>query len=77
MYNRNVSSAPGGYGAVSLTGVLMQIAKGMDIWIFIVGHVTKEGVPWQVGVYWKKRFPPSSYFEGYIVMKVSRSSAVA
>ena len=26
------------------TGVLMQIAKGMGITIFIVGHVTKEGV---------------------------------
>ena len=45
MYNENVSSAPGSVSQVrESTGVLMQIAKGMDISIFIVGHVTKEGV---------------------------------
>lgn len=45
MYNENVSSAPGSVSQVrETTGVLMQIAKGMNIAIFIVGHVTKEGV---------------------------------
>lgn len=45
MYNENVSSAPGSVSQVrESTGILMQIAKGMGISIFIVGHVTKEGV---------------------------------
>ena len=45
MYNENVGSAPGSVSQVrEATPVLMQIAKGMDISIFIVGHVTKEGV---------------------------------
>lgn len=45
MYNENVSSAPGSVSQVrETTGVLMQIAKGLNISIFIVGHVTKEGV---------------------------------
>ena len=45
MYNETVSSAPGSVSQVrESTGTLMQIAKGMDIAIFIVGHVTKEGV---------------------------------
>lgn len=45
MYNENVSSAPGSVSQVrESTGTLMQIAKGMGISIFIVGHVTKEGV---------------------------------
>lgn len=45
MYNENVTSAPGSVSQVrESTGVLMQIAKGMNISIFIVGHVTKEGV---------------------------------
>ncbi len=45
MYREEVSSAPGSVSQVrESTGVLMQIAKGMDITIFIVGHVTKEGV---------------------------------
>lgn len=45
MYNENVSSAPGSVTQVrETTGVLMQIAKGMGVTIFIVGHVTKEGV---------------------------------
>lgn len=52
MYNENVSSAPGSVSQVrESTGVLMQIAKGMDISIFIVGHVTKEGVGY-IHVYW-------------------------
>ncbi|MDD2959217.1 MAG: DNA repair protein RadA [Lachnospiraceae bacterium] len=45
MYNETVTSAPGSVSQVrESTGVLMQIAKGMGISIFIVGHVTKEGV---------------------------------
>ena len=45
MYNEEVSSAPGSVSQVrESTGVFMQIAKGMGISIFIVGHVTKEGV---------------------------------
>ena len=45
MFNEEVSSAPGSVSQVrESTGVLMQIAKGMGISIFIVGHVTKEGV---------------------------------
>lgn len=45
MYNESVTSAPGSVSQVrEATGVFMQIAKGMGISIFIVGHVTKEGV---------------------------------
>lgn len=45
MYNESVSSAPGSVSQVrETTGTLLQIAKGMNISIFIVGHVTKEGV---------------------------------
>ena len=45
MYNENVASAPGSVSQVrESTGTLMQIAKGSGISIFIVGHVTKEGV---------------------------------
>lgn len=45
MYNESVTSAPGSVSQVrESTGVLMQIAKGMNISVLIVGHVTKEGV---------------------------------
>lgn len=45
MYNEEVSSAPGSVSQVrESTGRLMQIAKGMGVTVFIVGHVTKEGV---------------------------------
>ena len=45
MYQEEVSSAPGSVSQVrEATGILMQIAKGMNITIFLVGHVTKEGV---------------------------------
>ena len=45
MYNEAVSSAPGSVSQVrETTGVLLQIAKGSGVTIFIVGHVTKEGV---------------------------------
>ncbi len=44
MYNENVASAPGSVSQVrETTGVLMQLAKGLGVTIFIVGHVTKEG----------------------------------
>ncbi|MEG1715381.1 MAG: DNA repair protein RadA [Lachnospiraceae bacterium] len=44
MYNEEVSSAPGSVSQVrESTNVLMQLAKGLEIAIFIVGHVTKEG----------------------------------
>ncbi len=45
MHSEEISSAPGSVSQVrESTGVLMQIAKGMGISVFIVGHVTKEGV---------------------------------
>lgn len=45
MFNETVSSAPGSVSQVrESTAALMQIAKGKGISIFIVGHVTKEGV---------------------------------
>ena len=44
MYNEDVSSAPGSVSQVrEATSVLMQLAKGLGISVFIVGHVTKEG----------------------------------
>ena len=44
MFNEEVSSAPGSVSQVrESTNVLMQIAKGMGVSIFIVGHVTKDG----------------------------------
>ncbi len=44
MYNEEVGSAPGSVSQVrESTNVLMQLAKGLGIVIFIVGHVTKEG----------------------------------
>ncbi len=45
MYNESAGSAPGSVSQVrESTGVLMRIAKELGISIFIVGHVTKEGV---------------------------------
>ena len=44
MYSEDVSSAPGSVSQVrESTNVFMQLAKGLGISIFIVGHVTKEG----------------------------------
>ncbi len=44
MYSEEVSSAPGSVSQVrESTNVFMQLAKGLCIPIFIVGHVTKEG----------------------------------
>ena len=45
MFREEVTSAPGSVSQVrESTSALMQIAKGLGIAIFIVGHVTKEGV---------------------------------
>lgn len=44
MYKEDISSAPGSVSQVrEATSFLMQIAKQLEINIFIVGHVTKEG----------------------------------
>lgn len=44
MYSEEVGSAPGSVSQVrEATNMLMQLAKGLNITIFIVGHVTKEG----------------------------------
>lgn len=45
MYNENVASAPGSVSQVrESTGILLQLAKGLGIAFFVIGHVTKEGV---------------------------------
>ena len=44
MYSEEAASAPGSVSQVrEATHTLMQLAKGLNITIFIVGHVTKEG----------------------------------
>ncbi len=44
MYDENISSAPGSISQVrEATGVFLQLAKGLNVSVFIVGHVTKEG----------------------------------
>ena len=44
MFHEGISSAPGSVSQVrESTNVLMQLAKGMGVSIFLVGHVTKEG----------------------------------
>ena len=44
MYSEDVASAPGSVSQVrESTNIFMQLAKGLGISIFIVGHVTKEG----------------------------------
>lgn len=44
MYSEEVASAPGSVSQVrESTNVFIQLAKGLGISIFIVGHVTKEG----------------------------------
>ena len=45
MFSENVAAAPGSVSQVrESTNAFMQMAKGMGISIFLVGHVTKEGV---------------------------------
>lgn len=44
MYQESVSSAPGSVSQVrEATNIFLQLAKGIGVAIFIVGHVTKEG----------------------------------
>jgi DNA repair protein RadA/Sms len=44
MYSEDISSPPGSVSQVrEATGILMMLAKGLNISIFIVGHVTKDG----------------------------------
>ncbi len=44
MYNDSVTAAPGSVSQVrESTGIFLQLAKGLGVSIFIVGHVTKEG----------------------------------
>ena len=44
MFSEEISSAPGSVSQVrESTNILMQLAKGLGISVFIVGHVTKEG----------------------------------
>ena len=44
MYNEEVNATPGSVSQVrESTGVLLRLAKGLGISVFIVGHVTKEG----------------------------------
>lgn len=44
MYSEEVGAAPGSVSQVrESTGVFLRLAKGLNISIFIVGHVTKEG----------------------------------
>ena len=45
MYSEEVSSAPGSVSQVrESTGILLRIAKSRGMAVFVVGHVTKEGV---------------------------------
>jgi len=45
MYNESAASAPGSVSQVrESTGALLRMAKGLGIAVFVVGHVTKEGV---------------------------------
>ncbi|TCT14384.1 DNA repair protein RadA/Sms [Natranaerovirga pectinivora] len=44
MFKEDISSAPGSVSQVrEVTNILMQLAKGLNISTFIVGHVTKDG----------------------------------
>ncbi len=64
MYNEEVGSAPGSVSQVrESTNVFMQLAKGLNISIFIVGHVTKEGTVAGPRVL-EHMVDPVLYFEG-------------
>lgn len=44
MFHEEISSAPGSVSQIrESTAVLLQLAKGLGVSVFIVGHVTKEG----------------------------------
>ncbi len=53
MYSEEVSSAPGSVSQVrESTGILLRIAKSRGMAVFVVGHVTKEGVvAGEIGVF--------------------------
>ena len=65
MYSEEVSSAPGSVSQVrESTGILLRIAKSRGMAVFVVGHVTKEGVvagPPGAGAH---GWIPFLYFEG-------------
>ena len=64
MYSEDVTSAPGSVSQVrESTNVFMQLAKGLCIPIFIVGHVTKEGTVAGPRVL-EHMVDPVLYFEG-------------
>ena len=64
MYNEEVGSAPGSVSQVrESTNIFMQLAKGLNISIFIVGHVTKEGTVAGPRVL-QHKFDTVLYFEG-------------
>ncbi len=64
MYREDISSAPGSVSQVrESTNLLLQTAKGLGIAIFIVGHVTKEGVVAGPRVL-EHMVDPVLYFEG-------------
>ncbi|MCD8232660.1 MAG: DNA repair protein RadA [Clostridiales bacterium] len=45
MYSENATSGPGSVSQIrQATGLFLQLAKSLGITIFLVGHVTKEGV---------------------------------
>ncbi len=45
MYREEIDSAPGSVGQIrEATAVLMRLAKELSVSVFVVGHVTKEGV---------------------------------
>lgn len=45
MYKDSISSAPGSQTQVrEATAILMRIAKGLGVTVFVIGHVTKEGM---------------------------------
>lgn len=45
MFSSEVEASPGSVSQVrEATGILMKIAKGYGVTVFIIGHVTKEGV---------------------------------
>lgn len=45
MYNEYIESAPGSVSQVrESTGSLLRLAKGLGMAVFVIGHVTKEGV---------------------------------
>ena len=45
MFREDIASAPGSVSQVrECTGLLLQIAKSREVTVFLVGHVTKEGI---------------------------------